>query len=470
MKSKNLKDGSDVSEGVVKSPKEKLLYIEDLPMGEEKDIPKVFEDIQVLRRYLTDKIVNQDELVDLVMIALLSGEGLLLEGNPGVGKSTVVRLACVGSGLNYFYRQLHRDSRAEELVGPINPKKFFEDGQIDYARTGLCRAHVAFIDEVNQGGSGVLEVLREATNEKAFQGVPIPLLSFFYTVNKEIGKELTRATSDRLALSYRIQGNLEREDEEACLEIIKAGKKKQSDYVQKVDPMSLLKGIKLSSKVKIPEEVYLGALWFSIAVQKLSNISLSDRLIVQIDRIMRASAIYHGRTVADVTDLYWLKHMVREDHRTNVPKNQTEKILEAVQAVTSYKMTRTEEKLLDARNAIKTLDPKIEHYLESKLPSILTEKDIKPIEIVVGRNSNLPPGKILEIVKAVREKDGPVEEKLGETETIRAEKLNYYETRVIITPKTMEAYAKIQEWIMRAQANGVGFRIIPGSPKTTKDL
>lgn len=230
--------------------------------------------------------------------------------------------------------------------------------------------------------------------------------------------------------------------------------------MQKVDPISLLKATKLADMVTIPEEIRAGALWFCIAVQKLSNLTLSDRLIVQIDKIIRASAIYHGRLVADVTDLYWLKHMVREGHRTNVPKNQTEKILEAVQAIVNYKMMKTEEKLLDARNAVKTIDPKIEPYLESKLPSQLRESDIKPIEIVIERTTNLPPGKIRDIVKQAQEKNALIQEDIGEAETITAERISYYDTKVTFKTKTLEAHAKVQEWIAKAQANGAGFKLL----------
>jgi MoxR-like ATPase len=68
---------------------------------------------------LKQRFVGRDEVVDLIALAVVSGEHLFLLGPPGTAKSAVIRGFAERVQGRYFEYLLTRFSEPNELFGPI---------------------------------------------------------------------------------------------------------------------------------------------------------------------------------------------------------------------------------------------------------------------------------------------------------------------------------------------------------------
>ena len=117
-----------------------------------------------VREEIGKVIVGQQEVVDGVLICLLAGGHVLLEGVPGLGKTTLLRTLSRVLHLKYSRIQFTPDLMPADIVGSMmidsddgNKKLRFQPGPIF--------AHLVLADEINRATPKTQSALLEAMQE-----------------------------------------------------------------------------------------------------------------------------------------------------------------------------------------------------------------------------------------------------------------------------------------------------------------
>ena len=76
-------------------------------------------DLAALRALLDLHVVGHEEAKEALLLGLVCREHVYLEGPPGSAKTRMAEVAARGSELDFFFYQLHRDTRLAELVGDV---------------------------------------------------------------------------------------------------------------------------------------------------------------------------------------------------------------------------------------------------------------------------------------------------------------------------------------------------------------
>ena len=76
--------------------------------------------LQRVRQELKQLFIERDEIVDGALIALMSGQHLLLIGPPGTAKSMLAKELCRRIDGSYFEWLLTKFTTPEEILGPVS--------------------------------------------------------------------------------------------------------------------------------------------------------------------------------------------------------------------------------------------------------------------------------------------------------------------------------------------------------------
>jgi MoxR-like ATPase len=129
-------------------------------------IPQEFspptEALAQARSFLSQRLLGQTQIVDLALSALLGGGHLLLEGPPGVGKTTLARSLAEVFGGKFKRIQLTSDLLPSEIVGVLRPTP---DGRDFEFREGPVFSNFLLADELNRTGPKTQAALLEAMAE-----------------------------------------------------------------------------------------------------------------------------------------------------------------------------------------------------------------------------------------------------------------------------------------------------------------
>src|SRR5437588_11805403 len=201
--------------------------------AEEWTFPDLQDEAEALRKRLNHFrtslgrfFVAKQDLIDLMLVAAVGQEPLLLVGPPGTAKSDLVLKFKDAVGLadeDYFEYMLTRFTEPSEIVGPIDIGKLREGRYIRREQGKLPTARLAFLDEIFKSNSAILNVLLTIINEKKFyqDGVPQPVrLRVLFAATNEVPEQgELAALKDRFVLKAESRSV----QEEHFTELIDAG-------------------------------------------------------------------------------------------------------------------------------------------------------------------------------------------------------------------------------------------------------
>ena len=119
--------------------------------------------VKAIREELGRAVVGQTELVDGLLLGLLTGGHVLVEGVPGLAKTTAVRSLAQVLGLGFRRIQFTPDLLHGDLIGTpvyVPAEQRFE------VRRGPVFAPVLLADEINRAPAKVQSALLEAMEER----------------------------------------------------------------------------------------------------------------------------------------------------------------------------------------------------------------------------------------------------------------------------------------------------------------
>ncbi|HEY2509284.1 MAG TPA: AAA family ATPase, partial [Polyangiaceae bacterium] len=122
----------------------------------------------LIARSLSDRFLGKDEVIRLLLIAVVAGEHAVLVGPPGTAKSALVRTFARLLDARYFEYLLTRFTEPNEIFGPVDIAAFRE-GRYERRIEGMLPdSEIVFLDEVFKSNSAILNALLTLLNERRF--------------------------------------------------------------------------------------------------------------------------------------------------------------------------------------------------------------------------------------------------------------------------------------------------------------
>ena len=162
------------------------------------------------RRSLGRFFVQKQEVIDLMCVAAVAQEPLLLVGPPGTAKSDLVLKFKDALGMgegDYFEYMLTRFTEPSEIIGAIDIKELRDGKYIRRKEGKLPTAKLVFLDEIFKSNSAILNILLTIINEKKFyqegRPEPVPLRIMFAATNEIPEQGELAALKDRFVLKVQ---------------------------------------------------------------------------------------------------------------------------------------------------------------------------------------------------------------------------------------------------------------------------
>src|SRR5579862_9109065 len=152
-------------------------------MNTEEKIASFRQTFSALRAEIGKVIVGHDLIVDGTLTALLSGGHVLLEGVPGLGKTSLVRALGDVLELSFSRIQFTPDLMPADITGTTLIQED-EGGRRFHFQPGPVFANLVLADEVNRATPKVQSALLEAMQERTVTtgGATRPLPNPFFVL------------------------------------------------------------------------------------------------------------------------------------------------------------------------------------------------------------------------------------------------------------------------------------------------
>jgi MoxR-like ATPase len=284
-------------------------------------------------------VVGQDETVEGLMIALLTGGHLLLEGLPGLAKTLLVR--SLADTLHTTFRRIQ--FTPDLLPGDIVGTPVYHQGTGEFrVYKGPIFAHIVLADEVNRAPPKVQSALLEAMEEEqvTIDGVSYPLPRPFLVLATQNPIEqqgtypLAEAQLDRFMMKLKI-GYPGREEEKEILRRVALQERNGAPPVPEgaVGEADILAARDELTQVHVDQKIQDYVVDLAFATREPETVGLDDfhrlvefgispRASIFLTRAARARAYLHGRDFVLPDDvkavaLPVLRHRIRTTYEAD---------------------------------------------------------------------------------------------------------------------------------------------------------
>ncbi|HCL00644.1 MAG TPA: ATPase [Candidatus Marinimicrobia bacterium] len=285
--------------------------------------------IHSLKQEMAKVIVGQEVMIERLLIGLLCGGHILLEGVPGLAKSLTVSTLAKIIKTSFRRIQFTPDLLPADLIGTMiynQQKGSFE------TKKGPIFSNIILADEINRSPAKVQSALLEAMQERQVSigdkthllDDPFLVLATQNPIEQEGTYPLPEAQVDRFMLKVIIDYP-NKEDE---LEIIKrmAHSNNRIEVMPVVQPEDLKRAKKIVDEIYIDEKIHRYIVDIVFATRQPESYNLSDlsdliqfgaspRASIYLAMAGKAKAFIEGRgyvTPEDIRDVMWdiLRHRI----------------------------------------------------------------------------------------------------------------------------------------------------------------
>jgi len=210
---------------------------------------------QGLKAEVKKRIVGQEHIIDRIIIGLLCNGHILLEGVPGIAKTTLIKSVTEVLGLTFSRIQFTPDLLPADLIGTLiyNPKT-----QAFETKKGPIFANTVLADEINRAPAKVQSALLEAMQEHQVTlgskthklDEPFLVLATQNPIEQEGTYRLPEAQIDRFMFKLLMDYPTYDEEKEIIKRVFAPG------IIQKlIDKKDIITSQKLIERIYIDEKV-----------------------------------------------------------------------------------------------------------------------------------------------------------------------------------------------------------------------
>jgi len=181
-------------------------------MNQEARVAEFFSTIKAIRDAIGKVMVGQQALIEQVLVAMVAGGHVLLEGVPGLGKTLLVRTLGQVLDLSYNRVQFTPDLMPADISGTMLVVEKEAGRKVFEFQPGPLFANLVLADEVNRATPKTQSALLEAMQEHAVtvsgQRHPLPEPFFVMATQNPIEMEgtypLPEAQVDRFLFKLQV--------------------------------------------------------------------------------------------------------------------------------------------------------------------------------------------------------------------------------------------------------------------------
>lgn len=269
----------------------------------------LYQKVENLFKYYSEFLQGKDKAVKLVLLSFFSKGHILIEDNPGLGKTTLALAIANSMGLNFGRVQCTNDL----LPGDITGLNIFnrEKNSFEFIK-GPIFNNIVLVDEINRATPKTQSALLEAMGEKqvTIEGKTYPMLKPFFVIATQNPSEqygtfpLPESQLDRFLMKISI-GYPQRSEE---INILKGGSSRgkilqSQSVINEKDVLDLITHIR--NNIFVDDKILC---YLMNIVEKTRNnseilIGLSTRAALSIINVAKVSAFFSKRNYVVPEDI-----------------------------------------------------------------------------------------------------------------------------------------------------------------------
>ncbi|MBC7875198.1 MAG: MoxR family ATPase [Ferruginibacter sp.] len=275
------------------------------------DLTALNDAVASIRNEIKKIIVGQDEMVKLIIAALLADGHVLIEGVPGVAKTLTAKLVAKSVNAGFSRIQFTPDLMPSDVLGtPVfNPK----EGSFEFKK-GPVFSNIVLVDEINRAPaktqSALLEIMeeRQATVDGKTYLMPQPfmVLATQNPVEQEGTYRLPEAQLDRFLFKILVPYPTESEELTILTQFNSMGNVKVLDMINPALDGKQVASLRQQIKTQMIEEKllqFIAKLIHQTRNHKSIYLGASPRASLAIMNASKAIAAMQGRDFVTPEDI-----------------------------------------------------------------------------------------------------------------------------------------------------------------------
>lgn len=269
-------------------------------MTQTSEIHQVRETAHAVRQNVGQVIVGKEEVIDLLMVALLCEGHVLFEDVPGIGKTTMAKALARSLGCSFQRIQFTPDLLPSDITGIT----FYNQKTSDFEfRPGPLLSQVVLADEINRATPRTQSALLEAMEERQItverSTLPLPRPFIVIATQNPIELEgtfpLPEAQLDRFLMRLRLDYPSQSE-ERMILQRFRTNQPLQEvQPILSAETLQSLQGSIRQVRVDPSVESYIVELVRATRQHNSVELGVSPRGTLALYRASQAYAAIHGR-------------------------------------------------------------------------------------------------------------------------------------------------------------------------------